>query len=108
MKVTKQYKVKTAPDPWVIVSFSDVLTTVKFLNEVGPDNLTSDAIVDEGEVVHGTGRSGRAGAAVRQVPGRAGGLQRPHAVLHLPREERLQEGRLVAAVAAVRRAANRM
>jgi branched-chain amino acid transport system substrate-binding protein len=45
MKVTKQYNVKTAPDPWVIVSFSDVLTTVKFLNEVGADNLTSDAIL---------------------------------------------------------------
>jgi branched-chain amino acid transport system substrate-binding protein len=47
MKITKQYNVKTAPDPWVIVSFSDVLTTVKFLSEVGPDNLTSDAILNK-------------------------------------------------------------
>jgi branched-chain amino acid transport system substrate-binding protein len=47
MAVTQQYKVKTAPDPWVIVSFSDVLTTIKFLNEVGADNLTSDAILNK-------------------------------------------------------------
>jgi branched-chain amino acid transport system substrate-binding protein len=47
MKITQQYGVKTAPDPWVIVSFSDVLTTVKFLNELGPDNLTSQAIIDK-------------------------------------------------------------
>src|ERR671914_3001898 len=47
MKVTEQYGVKTAPDPWVIVSFGSVLTTIKFLNEVGPDNLTSDAIVEK-------------------------------------------------------------
>ena len=47
MKVTAQYKVKTAPDPWVIVSFSDVLTTIKFLNELGPSNLSSSAILNK-------------------------------------------------------------
>jgi branched-chain amino acid transport system substrate-binding protein len=47
MKVTKQYNVKTAPDPWVIVSFSDVLTTVKFLNELGPNSLTSSAVLNK-------------------------------------------------------------
>jgi branched-chain amino acid transport system substrate-binding protein len=47
IKVTDQYKVKTAPDPWVIVSFGSVLTTIKFLNELGPDNLDSQAIVDK-------------------------------------------------------------
>jgi branched-chain amino acid transport system substrate-binding protein len=46
MKVTEQYKVKTAPDPWVIVSFGSVLTTAKFLNEVGADNLSTDAIIE--------------------------------------------------------------
>ena len=46
IKVTEEYGVKTAPDPWVIVSFASVLTTIKFLNEVGPDNLTSDAIIE--------------------------------------------------------------
>jgi branched-chain amino acid transport system substrate-binding protein len=47
MKVVKQYNVKDAPDPWVIVSFADVLTTVKFLNELGPDNLTTSAILNK-------------------------------------------------------------
>jgi branched-chain amino acid transport system substrate-binding protein len=47
MEVTEQYGVKTAPDPWVIVSFASVLTTVKFLNELGPDALETQAIVDK-------------------------------------------------------------
>jgi branched-chain amino acid transport system substrate-binding protein len=47
IKVTEQYGVKTAPDPWVIVSFGSVLTTIKFLNELGPDGLTTDAVVDK-------------------------------------------------------------
>jgi len=29
------------------VSFGSVLTTIKFLNEVGPDSLTPDAIVEK-------------------------------------------------------------
>jgi branched-chain amino acid transport system substrate-binding protein len=47
MKVTEEYGVETAGDPWVIVSFASVLTTVKFLNELGPDALEPDAIVDK-------------------------------------------------------------
>jgi branched-chain amino acid transport system substrate-binding protein len=47
LKVTEQYGVGTAPDPWVIVSFASVLTTVKFLNELGPDALETDAIVEK-------------------------------------------------------------
>jgi branched-chain amino acid transport system substrate-binding protein len=47
IKVTEQYGVKTAPDPWVIVSFGSVLTTIKFLNELGADGLTTDAIVEK-------------------------------------------------------------
>jgi branched-chain amino acid transport system substrate-binding protein len=46
IKVTEEFGVETAPDPWVIVSFGSVLTTVKFLNEVGPDSLSSDAILE--------------------------------------------------------------
>ena len=47
MKVTEQYGVKTAPDPWVIVEFGSVLTTIKFLNEIGADSLTTDAILEK-------------------------------------------------------------
>jgi branched-chain amino acid transport system substrate-binding protein len=53
MAVTKKYDVKTAPDPWVIVSFATVLTTIKFLNELGPDALTSDAIVKKARAFTG-------------------------------------------------------
>jgi branched-chain amino acid transport system substrate-binding protein len=52
-KVAKQYGVKTAPDPWVIVSFASVLTTVKFLNEVGADALEPEAIVDKARAFTG-------------------------------------------------------
>jgi branched-chain amino acid transport system substrate-binding protein len=45
-EATEQYGVETAPDPWFIVSFASVLTTIKFLNELGADALTSDAIVE--------------------------------------------------------------
>jgi branched-chain amino acid transport system substrate-binding protein len=53
MKVTEKYGVKTAPDPWVIVSFGSVLTTAKFLNEVGADNLDADAIVKKARAFTG-------------------------------------------------------
>jgi branched-chain amino acid transport system substrate-binding protein len=47
MQLTEEYGLKTAPDPWVIVSFASVLTTAKFLSEVGPDALEPSAIVDK-------------------------------------------------------------
>ncbi len=53
MKVTQQYNVKDAPDPWVIVSFAQVLTTVKFLNEVGVNNLNTQAILSKAKAFTG-------------------------------------------------------
>src|SRR6476619_448012 len=39
--VIKRYKAqKNAPDPWHIVAFSELLTTVRFLNEAGADKGT--------------------------------------------------------------------
>jgi branched-chain amino acid transport system substrate-binding protein len=46
MKVTQQYGVKTAPDPWVIVSYGTMLTTIKAINEAGPD-ASSSAVLDK-------------------------------------------------------------
>jgi branched-chain amino acid transport system substrate-binding protein len=46
MKVTQQYGVKTAPDPWVIVSFGTMLTTIKAINEAGP-TASSSAVLDK-------------------------------------------------------------
>src|SRR4029453_16137621 len=43
MKVTQQYGVKTAPDPWVIVSFGTMLTTIKAINEAGGSSASSSA-----------------------------------------------------------------
>jgi branched-chain amino acid transport system substrate-binding protein len=47
MKVTQQYGVKTAPDPWVIVSFGTMLTTIKAINEAGGSSATSSAVLDK-------------------------------------------------------------
>jgi branched-chain amino acid transport system substrate-binding protein len=46
MKVTQQYGVKTAPDPWVIVSFGTMLTTIKAINEAGA-TAASSAVLDK-------------------------------------------------------------
>ena len=46
MKVTQQYGVKTAPDPWVIVSYGTMLTTIKAINEAGA-NASSTAVLDK-------------------------------------------------------------
>jgi branched-chain amino acid transport system substrate-binding protein len=53
MAVTEKYGVKTAPDPWVIVTFGTMLSTIKFLNEVGPDSLTTDAVVQKARSFEG-------------------------------------------------------
>ena len=34
-------------DPWVLVGFGQMMTLAKWLNAIGPDNLSSDSIVDE-------------------------------------------------------------
>src|SRR5215212_22181 len=46
IKATQQYGVKTAPDPWVIVSFGTVLTTIKAINEAG-STASSSAVLDK-------------------------------------------------------------
>ena len=53
MALTEKYKVKTAPDPWVIVSFGTMLTAAKILNQVGPDKATTSAIVDAAHAFKG-------------------------------------------------------
>jgi branched-chain amino acid transport system substrate-binding protein len=43
--VTKYHAIKQAPDPWFMVAFSQILTTVRFLNEVGPGKITPAAVL---------------------------------------------------------------
>jgi branched-chain amino acid transport system substrate-binding protein len=46
MAVTQKFGTPdTAPDPWNIVSFAQVLTIVKFLNEIGYDKITPQAVL---------------------------------------------------------------
>jgi branched-chain amino acid transport system substrate-binding protein len=45
-KVTQRYGTPdAAPDPWNIVAFAQVMTTIKFLNEIGYGNITPQAVL---------------------------------------------------------------
>jgi branched-chain amino acid transport system substrate-binding protein len=35
------------PDPWVLVGFGQAMTLAKWLNAIGPDNITTDAILEQ-------------------------------------------------------------
>ena len=80
-------------DPWMLVGFGQTMTLAKFLNAVGPDNLTPDAIVERDEGLQGSADPRLARAPVRQVPGGARRLQRLHAVLQVQRRRRVGAGR---------------
>jgi branched-chain amino acid transport system substrate-binding protein len=48
MNVTKQYgNAADAPDPWNIVAFAQILTTVRFLNQVGYGHITPQALLKQ-------------------------------------------------------------
>lgn len=52
--VIKRYKAeKNAPDPWHIVAFGQLLTTVRFLNEVGADKITPKAVLARAKAFKG-------------------------------------------------------
>src|ERR671930_625222 len=45
-KVTQTYGTPdAAPDPWNIVAFAQVMTTIRFLNEIGYGNITPQAVL---------------------------------------------------------------
>ena len=92
--VMKRYKAeKNAPDPWHIVAFAQLLTTVRFLNEAsGTDKITPAGGAGEGEGVHGPARARGAEAPVRQVQGRAGDLQRQVPGVHVPGQVPVHQG----------------
>ena len=73
--VIKRYKAeKNAPDPWHIVAFGQLLTTVRFLNEANAGKRGHHAEDGPGtrEGVQGAARARVAEAPVRQVQDRAG------------------------------------
>jgi branched-chain amino acid transport system substrate-binding protein len=48
MKVTQKYGTPaSAPDPWNIVAFSQILTTVRFMNELGYTHITAQGILSK-------------------------------------------------------------
>jgi branched-chain amino acid transport system substrate-binding protein len=51
--MTKLGKQDLAADPWVPTSMATVLTIIKFMNEVGADNLTSQAIAEKAKAFKG-------------------------------------------------------
>jgi len=52
--VIKRYKAqKNAPDPWHIVAFSELLTTARFLNEVGADKITPARVLARAKAFRG-------------------------------------------------------
>ena len=54
MKVTAQYgQTANAPDPWNIVSFGQMLTTVRFLNQVGYSGITPSAVLAKAKAFTG-------------------------------------------------------
>ena len=49
-------------DPWVLVGFGQTMTLAKWLNTIGPDNLSTDTIVERDEGVQGSADPRLAGA----------------------------------------------
>ena len=53
-RVINKYKAqKNAPDPWHIVAFGQMLTTVRFLNEVGADRVTPARVLARAKAFKG-------------------------------------------------------
>ena len=91
--VIKRYKAeKNAPDPWHIVAFSELLTTVRFLNEVGADRITPARVLARAKAFKGPLALGAAEAPVRQVQGRTGDLQRHVPGVHVQGQVPVHEG----------------
>ena len=54
MKVMSKYGTPAvAPDPWVIVTFGQVLTTAKFLNQLGYGHITPQAVLQAAKAFKG-------------------------------------------------------
>jgi len=54
MKVTAKYEpAADAPDPWNIVAFSQILTTVRFMNELGYGHITPQAMLAKAKAFTG-------------------------------------------------------
>ena len=104
MKITAQYgQTANAPDPWNIVSFGQMLTTARFLNQLGYSGITPSAVLAKAKAFTGPVALGAPVAPVRQVPERAGGVQRSNPVLPVQGKARVRQVRGLVAAARMSR-----
>jgi hypothetical protein len=68
-KVAKTYSTPAdAPDPWNIVAFSQILTTVRFMNEIGYGHITPKAMLAKAKAFTGPVALGAPSLACGQNP----------------------------------------
>jgi branched-chain amino acid transport system substrate-binding protein len=73
MKVAGTYSTPAnAPDPWNIVAFSQILTTVRFMNEIGYAKITPQAILAKAKAFTGPVALGAPALACGQNPAAPG------------------------------------
>ena len=84
MAVAKKYSTPAnAPDPWNIVNFGQLLTTIKIMNEVGYANLSPSAILAKAKAFTGPQALGAPSLACGKYSSAPGRLQRPHPALRV-------------------------
>ena len=105
LKVFKKYAAdpKITADPWTPVGLRPDADLIKWLNTIGYKNITPAAIIKQAKAERGPVPTGRPDREVREVPRHPGGLQRPDAVLRVPRWLQVQAGLGLAQGALVRR-----
>jgi branched-chain amino acid transport system substrate-binding protein len=73
MKVASKYSTpENAPDPWNIVAFSQILTTVRFMNEIGYGKITPQAILAKATAFTGPVALGAPALACGKYPSAPG------------------------------------
>ena len=54
LKVAEKYDLGTASgDNWIPVAFSQIMTTVQWMNKIGADSITPDAVIEQGRAFKG-------------------------------------------------------
>ena len=54
LKVAEKYDLGTASgDNWIPVAFSQIMTTVQWMNKIGADSITPDALIEQGRAFKG-------------------------------------------------------
>jgi branched-chain amino acid transport system substrate-binding protein len=73
MKVASKYSTPAnAPDPWNIVAFAQILTTVRFMNEIGYGKITPQAILAKAKAFTGPVALGAPALACGKYPSAQG------------------------------------